>query len=472
LQSEATLNLAKIQEIAASGRRDDQKLRLMEKELADKVQIASQDIAGRQKVAETEAGSRVDVANIDVASRNQVARLDLAAKLLDQIRLAKDSDKKSQTDFLSDISRMPGMKPEDVAGTAAEMGNPAMLNALNKSRANLIDNQIRGMIPGYVKAKPADKLKMEEQANLLDPNAGKRLSALAYPATAGGQAPELSLRQPTAPAPGPAAAPNAPVSGNVSTSDVVNSILRTAIGPGGGEAGGGAVTSPVAARRAADQVYGPPIGPPGTAQLSRIEALKAAGQPYVAGGSVYNQPAGTAGMDYNVSTGEWVPKESVGTINGRPANVAIRNPVYSNMLAEHGVAPAMNIAELGRHGVASMTPETTTGQPLTPSLVPAPSGGVQASVRPVPIPAGMTDLGAPPPPVTVPMTTTAPVNPDVGVPGYTAEQGLAHRAMAALFGGRPPWVSDADVAAQRAAEEARRKALEDAMRARQTAQNQ
>jgi hypothetical protein len=170
------------------------------------------------------------------------------------------------------------------------------------------------------------------------------------------------------------------VPANTSTNDVVNTILKTAFGPSGGGQGAGGEP-----RTSGGQFpftsNGPPVGPPGTAQLARIEAARAAGQGYVSG-DVYNQPAGTAGMDFNTNTGEWVPKERVGTINGVPANMAIRNPLYSNALAEHGVAPAMNVAEMGRHGITSMLPQTTTGQPITPELTPAPGGGVQISARP------------------------------------------------------------------------------------------
>jgi len=105
----------------------------------------------------------------------------------------------------------------------------------------------------------------------------------------------------------------------------------------------------------------PPVGPPGTAQLSRILTAKAAGQPYVEGGRVNNQPAGTAGMDFNTNTGDWIPKSTVGTINGQPASEAIAAARARNVERRAQIA-----------GAAGALPRVQTAGPTPPV------GGTQA----------------------------------------------------------------------------------------------
>ena len=107
-------------------------------------------------------------------------------------------------------------------------------------------------------------------------------------------------------------------------------------------------------------------------------------------------------MDFNTNTGEWIPKTTVGTINGVPATEAIQKPVYSDPTVEHGiaqvpVAPAVAMTAplanstapridvpLVQPPVISATPAPTTVLP-TPTATPSPT----ASVAPVLTPAQM-----------------------------------------------------------------------------------
>ncbi len=59
---------------------------------------------------------------------------------------------------------------------------------------------------------------------------------------------------------------------------------------------------------------------PRSSAIDYINTAQRAGLPYVNGGLVYNTPASAKGMDYNVSTGQWIPNQTQGTFNGMPIN--------------------------------------------------------------------------------------------------------------------------------------------------------
>jgi len=122
---------------------------------------------------------------------------------------------------------------------------------------------------------------------------------------------------------------------------------------------------------------------PTMADLFRQGAEKgrAEGTPYVEGGQVYNAPAG---QSYNVSTGQWSPSNLVGTINGKPENVAVaeaalrtgKAPTYSsdatyNMYQAAKTAQNVNPANLSANmiqGTGGQLPPT--GAPPNEAVVP------------------------------------------------------------------------------------------------------
>lgn len=123
-----------------------------------------------------------------------------------------------------------------------------------------------------------------------------------------------------------------------------------------------------------------------------IEHGKATGTPYLEAGQVFNAPRG---YDYNVSTGQWIPSTTEGTINGIPASRALAegalrsgvNPIYS--------PKAMDLLE----GMRAEGKALTEAGLFKPTLPVGPTGlpatGTEVAGGPIPKPAGAGELVSP-----------------------------------------------------------------------------
>ena len=351
LKAKTALDQAQINELGVKARQGDEQLRQAWQEIQNKMTLGREDIAGRR-----------DVANIDVAQRDRTTRTDALVKLLGLQDARSEASDKTKADIISEIARRPDINPQQLAGFMATQGQPGLQNVLNAQKADQIDAQLRAQIPQYQKASAADKLKLETAANTLDPNAGKRLSAFAYPTN---EPPiELAMRKTAAPAPTAASVP-----AGLSTADVLRAVM------------GGTTTEQ----------------PDVTAPATTVPSNRLIQHGTIVGGPL--------GYDFNVNTGEYVPRSTVGMINGLPANVAINHPVYSDALAEHGIAPAV---------------------PRIAADVPAPLG-IGQLVAPPPLPNVPIETGLTAPlfvggPVPNPTPTVTPSATPYAVTGMTPDE--------------------------------------------------
>lgn len=356
LAEETNLTKAKVQAMAEESAQGRQKLQLAAQQLTQEGQL------GREKLSTEERSSRLSAAMV---------ALGLAEK-------TRAGERTSKQDMFSELIRRQDIPPEALASTLKAGGNPELaagLEAATAQRRNaFVQSQVPLLTNPKIQSEEARQKAFKGTMEAAFPGSYNEALAAAYPATAPRTAPTT-----------PAVPPIAPVAPANDTDRIAAGLLKAA-----------GYTS-AEGERAAPVTGGPPIGPPGTAQLSRILGLKAAGEPYVEGGRVYNQPTGTAGLDFNTNTGEWVPKTTVGTINGVPATEAIQKPVYSNPEVEHGIA-RVPVAP----AVASLTAPISVGQNWTTGY-----GATRSpTVTPAPTTVLPTPTVTPPPAVSVAPTLT------------------------------------------------------------------
>lgn len=355
LAAETNLSKAKVQAMAEESEQGRQKLQLAARQLTQEGEL------GREKLSTEERGSRLSAAMV---------ALGLAEK-------TRAGERTSKQDMFSELIRRPDITPDVLASTMKAGGSPELATGLEaamaKKRADYVQSQVPLLTNPRIQSEAARQKAFRGTMEAAFPGSYNEALAAAYPATAPRTAPTTAAA--------PTVAPTTPAN---DTDRIAMGLLKAA-----------GYTS--AEGEGAAPVVGSPSGPPGTAQLSRILALKAAGEPYVEGGRVVNQPAGTAGMDFNTNSGEWVPKTTVGTINGVPATEAIQRPVYSNPEVEHGIA-RVPVAP----AVASLTAPISVGQNWTTGY------GVTRSptVTPAPTTVLPTPTVTPPPAVSVAPTLT------------------------------------------------------------------
>jgi hypothetical protein len=179
----------------------------------------------------------------------------------------------------------------------------------------------------------------------------------------------------------------------------------------------------------------------------QIDRAKAEGRPYVEGG-VYGGPKG---MDFNTNTGEWIPSNTVGTINGRPATQVIAEgalkrgvspedtrsrEVYNALLSQRSQANATP-----RMDIPLVPPPELPGLPLDQLVAPA--------NQPKPIDVSVGFPGQPQVPVA-----------NVAYTGGTSNE-AADRAQAAAM--RQPVAPNIQSEEARRAEEERQRKLREAL---------
>lgn len=389
----ALMEAASKQQLTAAQIQDLREGRVIDRE---KVNLAAQEIAEKSKLGREQIGSQEKIAGGDVAQKDRAAQLTAqmaALGILEKMESQRTSD---QLNFLSDVSKRGDIPPGTLAQMMKSAGYPALQNAIDLERHQKAETLIRQTVPA-IRAAKSDaerEKKIRPALDAVDPKAWDRAIALAYPKP-GQIPPELSIKPPTVEAAPTPAGPN--------ISELIAKAL-TGVASGAPEEGGGA---------------------PGRVAVPMANRL-------IQHGTIVGGPPG---YDLNVNTGDWVPRERVGTFNNRPITEAIKRPVYSDVAAEHGItAPAP---------VAAAIQPTANVAPNIPLVPPPPIPEIAPELAPV---AGM--IG--------PTPTPTPAD-------YVGQ--LLATPTPAPYGGRPPPVPvPSEIEAERAAEEARRRAEEEERR--------
>ncbi len=336
LKAQTGLTQAQINQIA-------QENALKNRELQQRGQIAQEGF--------TVDREKIGLGREEMTSKDKQAKLAAALEAIGIGSKEKIAGQSERAGLQADLTRRADIPQDVLARTLAAGGNPELFNAFAKAKLDKENHAVRSYIPPILAARSdAEREKKYKPAlEAIRPGAYQEALALAYP-KAGQAAPSAT--------PEPAPAPTVPTGGGDSTNPLA-AVLLAAAGFGGGAGGGNGGGSETRtsgvypAGNGAPMIGGSPVLP-----SNRL----------IQHGQIYNGPPG---QDLNINTGEWVPSNTQGTINGKPSG---------QYLAEHA------------HGVE---PESPSGRIAYAQLL-NPQAPTNQVAQNVPVPQGAGELVPPP----------------------------------------------------------------------------